>query len=101
MAISQDIQNQLHNLGISTAQAGLMGGGVFLGLILPLLLNVKKKSQGSFHLLGIGTFMAGAAWFLVDKTKATSKYTRIPYIPQMYNRRFIPNASLQSLPRYI
>src|SRR3982750_592323 len=87
-----DISQMLARLGIKTAQAGLMVGGLVVAFILPMFYrgvvtvsrggrkkaNVSKSySLKGFQMLGMLMMVGGAGWFLADSKGITASAASI------------------------
>lgn len=94
MTVSSSINNTLHTLGITAAQAALVGGGFFLAFILPNVfprLSNLAIGQMSFPFGTIGIILMtfGVAWFGVDRIQTgKSHYTSI--YPPLPRRMILP-----------
>lgn len=83
-----DISQMLARVGIKTAQAGLMVGGLVVAFVFPMIFrNFVKGSRGSgkkvnvvpksynyqaFQVLGMLMMVGGAGWFLADSKGITA-----------------------------
>lgn len=72
--MANDPLNSLRNFGLSTAQIALMGDGLVIGFILPILI---PRMGSIFPYLGVSMISAGGMWYIVDKNKAVANATYI------------------------
>lgn len=72
--VTNDPFSSLRNAGLSVAQIALMGGGLVIGFILPIII---PRLGSIFPYLGVAMMSAGGMWYIVDKNKAVANTTYI------------------------